>query len=159
MRLFGTGDADDVFQNVFVEVIRSLPRFAGRSKLSTWIHRVALNVAYQEMRHRYQRDRVGTVDMNDTLPSSANVHDDVQRQDAARRVRTALSALPPKQRMAVTLHDLEGMTLRAIADDLGVPLQTVATRVRAGRAALAETLAELRGASVIAVVAREEEGP
>ena len=159
IRMFGA-DVDDVFQNVFIEVLRSLPRFAGRSKLSTWIHRVALNVAYQEMRQRYLRERlttIGTVDEND----GADVLGDVARKQAAKRVRTALAALPPKQRLAVTLHDLEGLTLREIAADLGVPLQTVATRVRTGRARLADQLAELRGDAhaVSASAVNDEEGP
>lgn len=170
-RMFGaTPDVvDDVFQNVFVEVMRSLPRFQGRAKLSTWIHRVALNVAYQEMRQQYGRTRLTPFSLESRAPHHhgaratrgddddggtadadprADVEGNALRADAARRVHAALSSLPPKQRIAVTLHDLEGLTLKEIADDLGLPLQTVASRVRLGRAHLADALAELRGTAV-----------
>ncbi|MEQ8982022.1 MAG: sigma-70 family RNA polymerase sigma factor, partial [Deltaproteobacteria bacterium] len=58
-RIFGpSADIDDVFQAVFVEVIRSLDKFRGKSKLKTWIHRITLNVAYQEMRMQYREREV-----------------------------------------------------------------------------------------------------
>lgn len=149
LRIFGRGaDVDDVFQNVFVEAMRTLPLFEGRSKLSTWIHRVTLNVAYQEMRQQYGRKRVVALEDEHeaTTAASADVFADVAREQAARRVHAALHELPPKQRIAVTFHYFEGMSLRAIADELGLPLQTVASQVRYGRARLADALAEHHGA-------------
>jgi RNA polymerase sigma-70 factor, ECF subfamily len=142
-RLFGPdGDVEDLFQDVFVEVLRALPTFAGRAKLSTWIHRVALNVAYQEMRRRSVRRRVDVVATAESAHVAGDAH--AERNQAAQRVHAALACLPPKQRLAVALHDLQGMTLREIADAAGLPLQTVATQVRAGRARLAQVLADLR---------------
>ena len=57
-RIFGGhADVDDVYQMVFIEVLRSLPSFKGRAKLATWIRRITWNVAYQEMRGQYRRVR------------------------------------------------------------------------------------------------------
>lgn len=155
-RLFGgSADVEDLFQDVFVEVLRSLPTFAARAKLSTWIHRVALNVAYQEMRRRslLNKHAIAASDENGPL------HGDAQaaRNQAARRVHVALASLPPKQRLAVALHDLQGMTLREIADATGLPLQTVATQVRAGRARLAQCLGDLRDEDTSPAKLSEEE--
>jgi RNA polymerase sigma-70 factor (ECF subfamily) len=156
-RMFGpSADIDDVFQNVFVEAVRSLPRFEGRARASTWIHRIALNVAYQEMRSQYGRANVidRSADAEHVENATLNVFAEVERKQAAERVHAALAVLPPKQRIAVTLHYFEGMALREIADQLGLPLQTVASQVRAGRAKLADVLAELHTGGPVA--AREE---
>src|SRR5688500_5007201 len=55
-RIFGPqADIDDVYQCVFLEILRSLPSFEGRAQLSTWIRRITWNVAYQEMRSQYRQ--------------------------------------------------------------------------------------------------------
>lgn len=138
-RMFGVhADIDDTFQQVMLEVVRGLPGFAGRSELSTWIHRITLNVAYQRMRRSYRS--AGLVPL-DTVSEPASGDDGAQelleRAEAARLLHACLELLPPKKRVAVVLHDLEGLTLQAIGDQIGSPLQTVASQLKAGRAELA----------------------
>jgi RNA polymerase sigma-70 factor (ECF subfamily) len=136
-RIFGpSADVDDVFQAVFVEVIRSLPAFQGRAKLRTWIHRITLNVAYQEMRLRYREREVRSTDEMDDLPA----HEDETFEMAEQRklLYAGLEQLSPKKRIAVTLHDIEGHTLKEISEMTGQPLQTVASQLRTGRAELAD---------------------
>lgn len=146
-RTFGPrADIDDVFQAVFVEVLRSLPRFRGHSSLRTWIHRITLNVAYQEMRLQYRARATSPIDEVDEPSSEQDLEADLERKEAGRRLYEALEALDPKKRMAIVLHDIEGLTLKEIGEQLGRPLQTVATQVRTGRAELAEALR--RGAVV-----------
>ncbi|MDP2340926.1 MAG: RNA polymerase sigma factor [Deltaproteobacteria bacterium] len=143
-RLFGPSDVvDDVFQNVFIEVLRSRPLFAGRSSPRTWIHRIALNVAYQEMRQQYRRHD-SRLPPDVLLPENHDAHHEAALRQRERWLYAALAHLPPKQRTAVVLHDLDGRSLRTIADDLGLPLQTVASQVRLGRARLSDLLAGLR---------------
>ena len=139
-RIFGPqADVDDLFQQVFVEVLRSLPRFQGRSKVRTWIHRITWNVAYQEMRLRYQRPQPVALEPEHGV-APAFVEDEVDRRRSVEELYVALEALPPKLRRVVVEHDIEGRTLREIADELGQPLQTVASRMKAGRTELAKTL-------------------
>jgi len=143
-RIFGPhADVDDVFQAVFVEVIRSLPAFKGEAKLKTWIHRITLNVAYQEMRMQYKEREVRATDDFETLPLIADPQsvDVFERAEQRRMLYEGLRELSPKKRFAVILHDIEGCTLKEIAETTGRPLQTVASQVRAGRAELADWFA------------------
>ena len=137
-RIFGPdADVDDVFQAVFVEVLRSLPSFRGTANLSTWIHRITLNVAYQHMRVRYRERERCAADTDLDEICGGDGHDTLERQHARRQLYAALDALPAKQRIAVVLHDIEGYTLKEIGALLGRPLQTVASQVRVGRRSIA----------------------
>lgn len=138
-RIFGPGaDVDDVFQAVFVEIIRSLPAFRGNSQLKTWIHRITLNVAYQEMRFRYRERAVRSAEDAETLMEAwTNDTDDFARSDALHMLYEGLEQLDPKKRIALVLHDIEGYTLKETGELLGRPLQTVASQVKSGRSQLA----------------------
>jgi len=141
-RIFGpAADIDDAFQAVFVEVLRSLPTFAGRSKLSTWIRRITWNVAYQEMRLSYREPKTTGLEAAELAHART---DDAEATAAAaesmRRLYLALEILDPKERLAVVMHDIEGSTLKEIARALGRPLQTVASQLHAGRARIAAHL-------------------
>lgn len=136
-RMFGPkADVEDLFQAVFVEVLRSLPSFRGRSKLRTWIHRIALNVAYQEMRMQYRERAVRAHKDVDQFLSDLDLEKQLVDEESVEHLYRALEALEPKKRMAVVLHDLEEHTLKEIGELLGRPLQTVASQVKSGRAEL-----------------------
>lgn len=141
-RIFGPQtDVDDVFQIVFVEVLRSLPTFKGRSKLSTWIRRITWNVAYQEMRMQYRKACTTTFDEAYVGASSrSDAEESAARLQAMRRLYVGLETLDPKQRMAVVMHDIDGMTLKEIGKALGRPLQTVASQLHTGRKKLAAVM-------------------
>jgi RNA polymerase sigma-70 factor, ECF subfamily len=139
-RIFGPrADVDDVFQQVFLEIVRSLPSFRGEAKLSTWIRRITWNVAYQEMRSRYAHKCLTPLEHE---PSDApeRADEEVERRETMRRLYAGLERIDPKQRMPVLMHDVDGMTLKEIGELLGRPLPTVASQLYAGRAALAEIL-------------------
>lgn len=141
-RIFGPGaDIDDVYQMTFVEILRALPSFEGRSKLSTWIRRITWNVAYQEMRTTYRHRRCIPLDhAPPPCESDGDAETEAAQRQALGRLYRGLEELDPKQRMAVVMHDIEGRTLREISETLGRPLQTVASQLRAGRKRLAEGL-------------------
>lgn len=142
-RIFGpNADVDDVFQAAFVEVIRSLPAFKGEAKLKTWIHRIVLNVAYQEMRMTYREREVRSNDDVETLViDDPEGERNFERAEQRKMIYEGLGELSPKKRLAVILHDIEGCTLKEISETTGRPLQTVASQVRAGRAELADWFA------------------
>lgn len=147
VRIFGPGaDVDDAFQAVFVEIIRSLPAFRGKSQLKTWIHRITLNVAYQEMRLRYRERAVrSSEDAEAVMAAWVDDTDDFERSDALHTLYKGLEELDPKKRIAVVLHDIEGYTLKETGELLGRPLQTVASQVKAGRSELARWYAAHEG--------------
>ena len=149
-RIFGPDtDVDDVFQAAFVEILRSLHGFKGRSKLSTWIRRITWNVAYQEMRLRYHHQRLVSLDEASTPgPSHTEPDELVFKRQAMRNLYAGLESLGPKKRMPLVMHDIEGMTLREISQILGRPVQTVASQLQAGRKQLAEWMQRQRRIAV-----------
>jgi RNA polymerase sigma-70 factor (ECF subfamily) len=137
-RIFGpASDVDDVFQMVFVEILRSLPSFQGRARLSTWIRRITWNVAYQEMRAQYRKPQATLFEETEgTGALDRHPEECVEAREAMRRLYAGLQMLDAKQRIAVVLHDIEGHTLKEISKALGRPLQTIASQLHAGRARL-----------------------
>ncbi len=137
-RIFGpSADIDDVFQAVFVEVIRSLDKFRGKSKLKTWIHRITLNVAYQEMRMQYREREVRSHADLELIACGDDVESGYAQNESRKKLYRGLQTLDPKKRIAVILHDIEGYTLKEVGESVGRPLQTVASQVKSGRAELA----------------------
>jgi RNA polymerase sigma-70 factor (ECF subfamily) len=152
-RIFGPhADVEDAFQQVFVEVLRSLPSFRGAARLSTWIRRITWNVAYQEMRVQYQRPETRSFDET-AAAAAADTEAELARRQARRRLYEGLETLEPKQRIAVVMHDIEGFTLKEISKTLGRPLQTVASQLHAGRARLSAFVA---GEPPASATSREE---
>ena len=135
-RIFGpASDVDDLFQNVFIELIRSLPTWSGRARLGAWVRRVTTNVAYQEMRLSYRRPT--EIAYDDQIEPS---HDDPERSVRARELYRALAELEPKLRIVVVLYDVEGLTMKEIGTALGRPLPTIQSQLKAARSRLAQSL-------------------
>lgn len=137
-------EVEDVIQEAFIQVHRSIPSFQGSSLLSTWIHRVAVNVALQHIRRR-RRQRAGPVIMTADPPDPSSgdpaPEDDVLWRDRMRKLYAALDGLSPKKRAVFVLHELEGMPAEEIARLLRAPLITVRTRLFYARKALYAALA------------------
>ena len=134
-------DAEDITQEVFVRVFRSLDSYTPGT-FEGWLHRITTNL-FLDLARRRQRIRF------DALPddaeriegrekSPAQTFDDTQF-DAD--IQTALDDLPPDFRAAVVLCDIEGLTYEEIAATLGVKLGTVRSRIHRGRAQLRTALA------------------
>lgn len=133
-RIFGpAADIDDVYQQVFVEIVRSLPSFRGEAKLATWVRRITWNVAYQEMRvgYRNREDAAPVDELGGAGPEAT-----LEQRDTLRRWYTLVETLEPKLRVVVTMYEVEGMTLKEMAEALGRPLPTVASQLTAARRAL-----------------------
>lgn len=128
----GRGDLEDVLQEVFIEVFRSIPRFRGDAKISTWLYRVCVNVALQRLRKRRRRAEVSADDVGeratDTTPEREL--DNRRRLDAVYRI---LDELSPKKRVVFILHEIEGREPKEIAGIVGAPVLTVRTRLHYAR--------------------------
>lgn len=117
-RLGARPPLEDVVQEVFCAVFRSLPRFRGESSLATWISRIAVRTALIHVRKRRLRERVESGEpprfevVHGTQPS---LERQALEREAMGRLRSALHALPPKQREALTRHVLEGLSLEETA--------------------------------------------
>lgn len=126
-------DRDEVVQDVFLHVFKSLPSFRGSSKLSTWVHRVALNVVLQHLRGKRSRirlDFVGDGELPGGRPSdSDNPESEALLRERQAAVTRSLGKLSPKKRAVLVLHDFEGLAGKEIAEIVGAPLFTVRTRL------------------------------
>lgn len=124
-------DLDDLTQDVFVQVHRSLPRFRRESRFGTWLHRVTVNTAISHLR----RLRSGVVPTEpqaiDRLAAgdAADPHRAHLGREMVRRLYRILDALTPKRRAAYALFEIEGRSIAEVADILGVPVAVAKSRI------------------------------
>lgn len=120
-------DAEDLTQEIFVDLYRSLGSFRGDSALATWVYRVALN----HCRKYAGRTRTVTVPYDDTLsrPEEHGPAHHAARRELSDQVHAALDGLSPDHREVVILHELQEMTYRECAAVLQVPEGTVKSRL------------------------------
>ncbi len=144
-------DALDVSQEVFVTVFRAIADFRGDSRLSTWIHRIAVNhcrnrIKYlgrrQERRHDAfeEKHEGGSVPLAGVVPplrgEMPGPEQVYEGNEAERFVAAALDALDPEHREIVVLRELEGLPYEEIVEITGLKIGTVKSRLFRGRAAL-----------------------
>jgi RNA polymerase sigma-70 factor (ECF subfamily) len=128
----GRGDSEDVLQDVFIEAFRSIGRFRGDSKLSTWLYRVCINVALQRLRKRKRLAEVPADEVAESVSDQTPERglDSRRRLDAVYRI---LDHLSPKKRVVFILHEIEGREPKEIAGIVGAPVLTVRTRLHYAR--------------------------
>ena len=148
-RLVGEAEAEDVAQETFVKVSRSLESFRGESQLSTWIYRIATNTAMDHLRKpstkRSARQTSGAEEdedyYEDTVVDSAPLHDTLLiRKDMNDCIRGLVNDLPENYRAVLVLADLEGFTNAEIGDVLGLSLDTVKIRLHRARVQLKKSM-------------------
>ena len=124
-------DAEDVLQEVFFQVHKSLKDFRGQSKFTTWLHRVTVNVVLMHRRAAKSRPVLAEELPSDIAGDRRGLLPD---EDADRRTRTRaflglLDKLGEKKRTVFVLHDLEGVSPQEIAEIVEAPVLTVRTRL------------------------------
>ncbi|HEX8510159.1 MAG TPA: RNA polymerase sigma factor SigE [Propionibacteriaceae bacterium] len=142
-RLTGNAhDAEDLTQDVFVRVFRSLHRFQPGT-FEGWLHRITTNLFLDGAR-RKQKIRFDNLadDSAERLPSTwPNPSEQLSAADLDHDVAAALGQLAPEFRAAVVLCDIEGLTYDEIATVLDIKIGTVRSRIHRGRAQLRKALA------------------
>lgn len=141
-------DADDVTQEVFIQVFRSVSSFKGDSKFSTWLYRIAIGKALDHEKSKKRKKRFGFVQ------SLFGANEEVDRQSAefehpgvrmenkerANELFNALRQIPDKQRTAFTLHKLEGQSYQEIAAIMNTTLYAVESLMGRAKANLRKEL-------------------
>ncbi|HEV8323226.1 MAG TPA: RNA polymerase sigma factor [Myxococcota bacterium] len=150
---------DDVVQDVFVQLHRSIAAFRGEAAFGTWLYRVTLNVAASHLRRAGRDERRLDRTAPAGEPAQERRHDPAQRaghdaardpghdeerrlqaRDDLRRLYRALDTLSPDQRAAFVLYELEGRSLQDIAAITDCPVPTAAARLRRARSRIVEVL-------------------
>lgn len=135
--LIDTGAAEDVLQEVFMQLWRHPASFdARRGSLGPWLAVIARHRAIDILRKRRPQ-----TDLEDVVIAiEANLEDTTERARVLEKVRTSLRAMPDPQRKALEMAFFEGMTHSEIAAQTGEPLGTVKTRIRAALMVLRRAL-------------------
>ena len=122
-------EAQDLYQEVFLKVYRSIGQFRLESRFSTWLYRVVMNVCYDHLRRQKTRSEVQATQNEDGQPDFAQTLADdrpvlnpdraLTAQEISRRLETALTRLSPRERMVFELKHGQGLKLRAIGEICG----------------------------------------
>ncbi len=153
----GRADLEDLLQEVFVQVHRSIKSFRAEARLSTWIYRVAVNVALMHRRAAKSRPLiVPTRDEPLLLDESSPPDEELSRRRRIEALYRLLDRVSDKKRAVYILHELEGMSPNEISKVVGSPVLTVRTRLFYARR---EVLAMLREEPALAAVADELAAP
>lgn len=152
-RILGAGatpdDVDDATQDVFVQAWRALPRFRGDARFSTWLYRVATNLAIKQWhRTRRRQSEVAEEDLPEAVRAaladpSAGPSAEAERRAQDRALRQAIDGLPEKQRTVVLLHYFEDYSCEEMAQMIGCSVGTVWSRLHYGCRKLRDKLAWL----------------
>jgi RNA polymerase sigma-70 factor (ECF subfamily) len=124
-------DLDDLAQEVFVQVHRSIRSFRGDSGFSTWLHRLTVNTAISHLRSRARRRARLEAAPPVTPPTSLEPGPDdrAAAREMLRQLYSILEAMSVKRRVAFTLFELEGVPLERLSEVLGVSVQAAKSRV------------------------------
>jgi RNA polymerase sigma-70 factor (ECF subfamily) len=145
-------DAEDLTQEVFVRVFRSLSSYTPGT-FEGWLHRITTNLFLDQVR-RKQRIRFDSLgdDAGDRLAGQAELGPERawEHNNLDHDVQAALDTLTPDFRAAVVLCDIEGLSYEEIAATLDIKLGTVRSRIHRGRAHLREVLAHRRPGAMLA---------
>jgi RNA polymerase sigma-70 factor, ECF subfamily len=128
--------AEDAVQNAFLDVWRTAGRISSGYKVRVWIMVITHRRAVDLVRREERRRRLPA----ETAPACAGSDELAEQRDAAGRVRCALGRLPGCQRRLLELAYYGGFTQRELAEQLGLPLGTVKSRMFTGLARLRELL-------------------
>ncbi|MCC6750858.1 MAG: sigma-70 family RNA polymerase sigma factor [Deltaproteobacteria bacterium] len=125
-------DLEDALQDVFVEVFRSIEKFRGDAKVTTWLYRVCVNVGLQKVRRTMRRPE-GYATIKEDLPDHETPLRSLERKESSAVVYGVLDTLAPKKRVVFILHELMGMDASEISEVVGANVLTVRTRLHYAR--------------------------
>jgi RNA polymerase sigma-70 factor, ECF subfamily len=140
-------DAEDVSQDVFVEVYQSIKSFRGDSKLSTWVYRIAVTKSLDEIKKRNRKKRISsfgkTLHLDDVvnwLGGGVMPDKSIMEKEKMFEVMKALDVLPDNQRVAFTLSKIDGYTNTEIAAIMNITTIAVESLVYRAKKRVSEEL-------------------
>jgi len=120
-------DAEDLAQDVFIEIMRSAGSFRGKAKLSSWIYRIAVNKSLNHLKRMNTRDKPESVKINpvELEPDHHGGDALLEEKELKIALHRAIDRLPVNQRIAFTLHYYEELPYKQIAEVMTVSLYSV----------------------------------
>jgi len=151
-------DAEDVLQETYIKAFRSLPDFEGRSSLTTWLYRIAVNEALMMVRKR--RPQTVSVEENSTFDAEAESESmqivdfcclpegELLSSESRRFLDQAIQNLPDTLRVVFVMRDIEGLSIEETAEALGLSESNVKTRLLRARLRLRQELSVYFGGKI-----------
>ncbi|PTN05598.1 RNA polymerase sigma factor [Mangrovibacterium marinum] len=142
-------DAEDLAQEVFIELFRAMDKFRGESGLSTWIYRIAVNRSLNFIRDQKRRCFFQSISTRLTGGTTVDVADqswrsrpdhEVENNQRRANLYQAINRLPERQRVAFTLSKLEGLSYQDIAGIMGLSLSSVESLIHRAKLGLQKQL-------------------
>lgn len=128
-------DARDATQETFIAAFRNLRGFRGEAKVSSWLHRIAVNQCITRQRRAKVRSETALEDEVEknagsfAAPLGFSPARTVESRQVTQAVRRAVNSLPVELRQVIVMKEFEGLTFKEIADALDLPLSTVKSRL------------------------------
>lgn len=126
-----TDELDDLVQEVFIQVYRSLPGFRGDARFSTWLHQVTVFAAYNFLRKPRRRWVPTEPEVFNSVSGAEGEtpHNKLYGREALRRLEFILDEIKPKKRVAFVLFAVEGYSVGEVASMVKAPVPTVKSRI------------------------------
>jgi len=135
-------DAEEVTQEVFLNIYRQLKLFRFESTLKTWIYRITVNTAinYSKKISKHNSELAGYMEVSDLVNTNERAPDGVSEDFNEKVITALLNAITPDQRACIVLRSIEGLSYQEIAETLNIPVNTVRSRIKRAR----ETMLSLK---------------
>ncbi|MGD9201202.1 MAG: sigma-70 family RNA polymerase sigma factor [Chitinispirillia bacterium] len=135
-------EKDDIFQEAFIKVFKSLKKFKGISSLDTWVYRITTKVCIDHIRKKYRKRKIEIVNNSDTIDKLSNTKDnnpdkETVKKELIEQIYYGLDRLSIEKRIVITMFEIEGFPLQDISEILGKPIGTIKSRLFHGRKELA----------------------
>ncbi|MGC8717030.1 MAG: sigma-70 family RNA polymerase sigma factor [bacterium] len=141
-----TNDAEDIAQEVFIKVYKSIRGFKGESKFSTWISKITVNVCMDKLREKSKNKEEDIEEEAwNTFAQPVNFSPEVmaERHELQETIKKAIESLPEELRAAFVLRELENLSYEEIGEMLNIPIGTVESRIYRARMKLRSYLKDL----------------
>ncbi len=146
-------EAEDITQEVFIEILESIRHFKGGSRLSTWIYRIAITRSLEAVRKRKRKKRFGfmiRLFQKEPIKPEVDIPDFVhpgvllENKEKAAVLFKAIDSLPENQKIAFTLHKIEDLSYEEIAKVMNVTLPSVESLIHRAKTNLQKKLKDMR---------------
>ena len=146
-------DADDITQEVFIQVYQSVSSFKGESKFSTWLYRITVSKALDHEKKRTRKKRFGFMQRFSGGARDESLHPvefdhpgvKMEKKERARELFEALKKIPDKQRIAFTLHKIEGQRHDEVAEIMNTTVYAVEALMSRAKINLRKELQKIYG--------------
>jgi RNA polymerase sigma-70 factor (ECF subfamily) len=130
--LLNKEEAEDISQEVFIEVFQSIKSFRNDAQLSTWIYRIAVTKSLDAIKRKQRKKRISSIgrmlhldDLAEWLGGGATADRQIEQKETMKEIKIALDALPDNQRIAFTLSKIDGFSNAEIAGIMKTSIMSV----------------------------------